>query len=186
MRRARTSCTRSAGIISTAAAACLLSGCGDSEAERRAAELEHQRALAQIELDTERQRLEMEQELRQRERDEQQRAQREVQLEAQRQAAQRQAQQQDRDRQAVEAVRYEFRTSYIDENTRVLQLHNTKSYSVDFSLRCERRGARQTIRISMPARETVEVGWVEGWDWRSGDQAHAIFDNDVLWTIVAP
>jgi len=187
-------------FIITALTFMLLTGCGESDAERQRRELAHQERLAQIEIEKKRQEMELELEQKSREQarqEERQRKQAEAEVARQRAAeqARRQAEveqaarQNDRIRKGIEALNVGWRQSLLDDGTLVLRLTNTKAYSVDFELKCyTRSNSSKVLFVSVPARETKEVGFLEGWpgNFMTGEWCEAYYNDERLGVIEVP
>lgn len=181
-------------------ASLLLLGCGESEAERQQRELEHRERLAQIEIEQKRREMELELEQKKKERALQEAYERkQAEAEAARRraaaraaseaAAARAARQNDRIRQGIKALKVGWRRSLMDENTLVLRLTNTKPYSVDLDLKCyTRSNSSKMLFVSVPARGTKEIGFLEGWtgNFVTGERCEAYYDDEKLGTIEVP
>lgn len=166
-----------------------------NEAARRAEQLEHERQLARIEVEKKQQLLELETQAERRRAQqaaeaEQQRAREQAEADRQRaaqasqialQLAQQQTQAADaRIRDAVAHMELSTRKSIVDETTQVLIMRNIEPYSVDLNLRCfNRAGTAKTLFVSVPARGTKEVGWLEGWDGNfvTGERCEMLYEQ---------
>ena len=146
-----------------------------AEEERRRQELEQAQRLAEIELERKRREMELEQK---RERD--------ARAAVQRQAAFAAAARESRVIEGIEAIEVATRPSLAIEDSKVLVLRNIKPYSFDFYLKCYTRGgSSKTMFVSMPALDSAEVGFLEGWDGNfvSDERCEALHDGDVVWSI---
>lgn len=68
------------------------------------------------------------------------------------------------------AIHLSIRPSVL--NTGVLQLHNITDKSIAANLLITNRENRQqkSIDITVPAQQTAEIGWTDGWDFSSNEQ----------------
>jgi hypothetical protein len=82
----------------------------------------------------------------------------------------------------------EIGTRMGQDNGLVLQLRNSASIQVTFDLKCHRYSAYKTIFVTVPARGSAEVGWMQGWpeNFHSGDYCEALYQGEQLWTYRTP
>lgn len=92
-------------------------------------------------------------------------------------------------RQLIKDVRVSFRSSLLDPRTKVMLFRNNSKKNVSFRLKCyTTRGNFKTFNISVMARGTSELGFVQGWDGNfiSGEYCEAYHRNEKLWTARVP
>jgi hypothetical protein len=81
----------------------------------------------------------------------------------------------------VSELTISFRESLLDD-TQVLRIHNPNPQSVDFYLTCHATsGNSSTLFVSVPALQTKEIGFLEGWRFKPGETFEAVCDEEVVW-----
>ncbi len=95
----------------------------------------------------------------------------------------------DERRDGVAALVRGWRGSHLEDGTQVLVLRNRRSVSVDFHLTCyTRSNASKTLFVSVPARSTEEIGFMEGWpgNFVYGERCEARYKGELLWREPVP
>lgn len=152
-------------------------------------QIHKQEELARIEY--ERQRKEMELELERKQREEAAIIERQKQQEEQanREASARQEAYASRQLYAIKNMEFGYRQSFMDNNTKVLQLRNITDTGVSFNLKCcTVDDSCKTIYVSVPAHNSTEVGFMEGWNGNfvSGEYFIAYYEGEEVLRKVMP
>lgn len=89
----------------------------------------------------------------------------------------------ERVRKAVKDVQISFRKS-LTNDYKVMILKNIHPFSIDFQVKCYTLGgSSKTIALSIPAADSREVGFVQGWEgnWMSGERCEAYYNGELIW-----
>jgi uncharacterized membrane protein len=82
-----------------------------------------------------------------------------------------------------------WRLSTLRENTYVLQLSNSQTFSVNARVRCyERSGASKTFPLTIRPGTFEEIGFIQGWDGNfvSGEHCELYHDTELVRNIGGP
>ncbi|HEX2203258.1 MAG TPA: hypothetical protein VHG91_08165 [Longimicrobium sp.] len=85
---------------------------------------------------------------------------------------------------AIRMLERGLRESSVGEGY-VLQLRNSADVRVELDLKCftQRNTYSKTIFVSVPARGTSEIGWIEGWAFQPGHYCTASYQGERMWDL---